>query len=244
MPCTALFLSIYQGAELEQEKFNKKFQAQASLKKLLHKIHCLHICSCTIVNKLNNKWRSRHRLNFSRNSVAFYFQVRSVWVIITEWGPLLVYHQLHYTILAAPNCSWFWDQPSYTGVSQPDCFRAALWKISNEKLNSENRWTPEKKKRPTKMMVRDHSSSCIGRYIWIWTTLTERLWPIKRGNDLSEACRGEKCQSENGRKYVSDKEKAAPGILEPRWVKIGHWARRQETSRARPLLGISSGEER
>lgn len=25
----------------------------------------------------------------------------------------------------------------------------------------------------------------------------------------------EKCQSENGRKYVSDKEKAAPGILEP-----------------------------
>lgn len=26
---------------------------------------------------------------------------------------------------------------------------------------------------------------------------------------------GEKCQSENGRKYVSDKEKAAPGILEP-----------------------------
>lgn len=28
--------------------------------------------------------------------------------------------------------------------------------------------------------------------------------------------RGEKCQSENGRKHVSDKEKAAPGILEPR----------------------------
>lgn len=32
---------------------------------------------------------------------------------------------------------------------------------------------------------------------------------------MSEACSGEKCQSENGRKYVSDKEKAAPGILEP-----------------------------
>lgn len=31
---------------------------------------------------------------------------------------------------------------------------------------------------------------------------------------MSEACSGEKCQSENGRKYVSDKEKAAPGILE------------------------------
>lgn len=88
------------------------------------------------------------------------------------------------------------------------------------------------------------SSSGFSRYIWIWTSLNERLWPIKRGNDLSEACWGEKCQSENGRKYVSDKEKAAPGILEPQWVKIGHWARRQETSRARPLVGISSGEER
>lgn len=55
---------------------------------------------------------------------------------------------------------------------------------------------------------------------------------------------GEKCQSENGRKHVSDKEKAAPGILEPRRVKIGHWARRQETSGARPRVGISSGEER
>lgn len=89
-----------------------------------------------------------------------------------------------------------------------------------------------------------YSSSGVSRYIWIWTALTERLWPIKRGNDLSEACRGEKCQSENGRKYVSDKEKAAPSILESLWVKIGHWARRQETSRARPLVGISSGEER
>lgn len=115
----------------------------------------------------------------------------------------------------------FVEPPSKTLVRSPDSEAQSgpgrFWQnsenISNDHLSKadvKNLLNIKKKKKgQPKWRASSRSGSAIGRHIWIWTASTERLWPIKRGNDLSEACSGEKCQSENGRKYVSDKEKAA-----------------------------------